>query len=134
MTVIVQRFDEDNPLTYEALNANLQALVSAINAIAGDDVLQLGVVVDDSPQYMPKTGGTFTGQIVAPSMLIGSDAVVTRATTAEAALRGVVLAAAALADFAGTFSSPPTQAECNALKTAHNTLLARLRASGALLT
>lgn len=132
MTVTVHRFGVDDPFSLDKLNDVHQALVSAINALAGDDVLQLGVPVDSSPQYMPKTGGEFLGQIKAPSILIGVNAVVTRADTATTALAGVVKAATAVADIATAISNPPTQAEVTAIKNSVNSLLAALRVAGSL--
>lgn len=130
MTVIVNRFDDTNPLNTNGVNENFQALIAAINALAGSNVVQLGVVVDDSPLYMPKTGGTFIGQIAAPSVLIAGELALTRADVATTVLEGVVKAAAILADISTSVSSPPTQAEVLAIKTGLNTLLANLRAAG----
>lgn len=130
MTVILNRFDDTNPLNTDGVNENFQALVAAINALGGSNLLQLGVVTDDSPQYMPKTGGTFIGQITAPSIMIGASPAVSRADLATTVVAGVVKQAAILADFATSISNPPTQAEVNALKAHLNTLLANLRAAG----
>ncbi|MEQ8231216.1 MAG: hypothetical protein RLW61_14435 [Gammaproteobacteria bacterium] len=128
-TVVLNRFDEDNPLDYDKLNANMQSIVAAINALAGDDVLQLGVVVDDSPQYMPKAGGTFLGQVAAPSLLVDSSPVVTQATAATAAVRGAVKRAANVAALAQSISNPPTQAQVTAIQTALNDILTAIKAA-----
>lgn len=130
MTVLIQRFDDENPVNTDAINANNQALVAAINALAGSNVLQMSAVVDDSDVYMPKTGGTFSGQVAMPSALVGGQPVLTRADVATTGLAGVVLKAVALADIATGVSNPPTQAEVLSIKTAHNQLLANLRAAG----
>ncbi len=127
MTIVVNRFDEDNPFELDKLNDNFQLLIAAINTLAGDDVLSLGAVVDASPQYMPKTGGTFLGQVVAPSLIVDGAAVVTTATAATTAVRGAVKMALAVADLAGSISNPPTQAEVTAIRDKVNALLAALR-------
>lgn len=132
MTVIVNRFDENNPFELDKLNQNFQALIAAVNALAGDDVLSLGVVTDDSPQYMPKTGGTFLGHVTAPSLEVGGAAVVTTASAASSATRGAVLRALAVASLAGGISNPPTQAEVAAIYNGVNALLVALRNAGVL--
>lgn len=134
MTVIVTRFDENNPVTHELINGNFQALIAAINAMAGSAVLQLGAITDDSPQYMPKAGGVFLGQISAPAMLVGASPVATEddlvaATTTD---YGFVKMAVALADVSTSISGTYVQAEVLALKTAINALLAKMRTAGQL--
>lgn len=130
MTVLLQRFDDENPLNTADINLNFQALVAAVNALTGSNTLQLTGVVDDSPLYMPKTGGTFLGQVAMPSALVAGQPVLTRSDVATTGLAGVVLKAAALADIATAISNPPTQAEVTAIKNAFNALLANLRAAG----
>ncbi len=132
MTVILQRFDDTNPLNTDAVNANFQALVAVVNALAGSNALQLGVVVDDSPQYMPKTGGTFMGQIDAPSILLDGVPVIKQDDYATTLLRGLVMKAAAVADISTSISNPPTQAEVTALKNKVNELLASMRVAAQL--
>lgn len=132
MTVVVNRFDEDNPFELDKLNENFQALIAAINALAADDVLSLGVIVDSSPQYMPKTGGTFTGQVAMPSAIVGGAPAVTTATAATSATRGAVRMALAVADLAAAISNPPTQAEVTAIRDKVNALMASLRVAGVL--
>lgn len=129
MPVILNRFDEDNPLTLEAVNANFQALVAVVNSLAGENAVQLGVLLDDSPQYMPKAGGTFLGQVVAPSILIGTAPVVTTATAATAAVRGAVKQASALAAMATAIGNPPTQSQVTELRDLLNSLIAALKAA-----
>lgn len=133
-TVVLNRFDEDNPLDYDKLNANMQAIVAAINALAGDDVLQLGVVVDDSPQYMPKAGGTFLGQVAAPSMLVDSSPVVTQATVATAGARGSVKQAAAVAALTQSISASPTQGQVQNIQTALNAVITAMKAADQMVT
>lgn len=141
MTVIINRFDEDNPVTFAALNENFQAIVSAINAMAGSNVLQLGALADDSPQYMPKAGGVFAGQISAPAILVGADPVVTDSEItdvvrdtdhATTVAYGLVKQLATLADVSTSISGTYQQAEVTALKTAINALLAAMRTAGVL--
>lgn len=132
MTVMLQRFDDTNPLNLTDINANFQALVAAVNTLAGSNVLQLSAVVDDSPEYMPKTGGTFSGQIAAPSILLAGQPVVKQSDYATTVLRGLVMKANAVADIASAISSPPTQAEVTAIKTTVNALLASMRAAAQL--
>lgn len=134
MPVILHRFDEDNPLELAKVNANFQALVAAINALAGENAVQLGVVIDDSPQYMPKTGGTFLGQVAAPALLVNGAAVVTTATAATGSVRGAVKQAATLAAMATAISNPPTQAQVTELRDLANTIIARLKAAEAMAT
>lgn len=133
-TVVLNRFDEDNPLDYDKLNANMQAIVAAINLLAGDDVLQLGVVVDDSPQYMPKAGGTFLGQVAAPSMLVDSSPVVTQATVATAGARGSVKQAAAVAALTQSISASPTQGQVQNIQTALNAVITAMKAADQMVT
>jgi hypothetical protein len=132
MTVIVNRFDEGNPFELDKLNDNFQLLIAAINALAGDDVLSLGALVDTSPQYMPKTGGTFVGAVAMPSATVGGAAVVTTAIAATTATRGAVKMALAVANLAGSITNPPTQAEVTAIFNKVNALLAELRTAGLL--
>ena len=132
MTVILERFDDNNPVNTPAINANFQAIVAAVNALAGSNVLQLGVLVDDSPLYMPKTGGAFSGQISAPSMVLNGNAVVARGDLASTGLAGLVKAAAAVADLAGTPGVTYQQLEIIGIYAKINALLAALRTAGSL--
>ena len=111
--------------------------MAAINALAAEPLLQLGVTPGVSAGYMPVTGGTFQGQITAPSILVGPVAgpqydVVTTNSAATTAAKGIVKMAAAVADLAQAISNPPTQAEVTAIQNKINALLAALRTAGEL--
>jgi len=91
------------PFELSALDANFAALVAAINALAAEPLLQLGVTPGVAAGFMPVTGGAFVGQITAPSMLIGPVAgpqvdVLTRNDIATTGLAGVVKKALANVD------------------------------------
>lgn len=102
--VIVQKFGpEDASFSLDALNQNFAAMVAAINALAAETVLQLGVTPGNLSGYLPITGGTLAGQLTAPSMLVGPVGgtqypVVTTNDAATAGVRGVVKQAAANVD------------------------------------
>lgn len=138
--VIVPVFGpQGEPFSLDSLNSALSAIVAAVNALAAEPVLQLGVIPGNQPQYMPITGGSFAGGISAPSVLIGpvggtQHPAVTRNDAATAAARGVVLLAAAVADLTQAISNPPTQAEVQAISDTVDALLAALRAAGSLAT
>ena len=91
------------PFQLSLLDANFAALVAAINALAAEPLLQLGVTPGVAAGFMPVTGGAFVGQITAPSMLIGPVEgpqvdVLTRADLATTGLAGVVKKAIANVD------------------------------------
>ncbi len=102
--VIVQKFGtEDAEFSLQALNQNFAALVAAINALAADTVLQLGVTPGNLNGYLPITGGTVLGQITAPSVLVGPVGgaqypVLTTNDAATTGARGPVKQAAANVD------------------------------------
>jgi len=102
--VIVQRFGpEDASFSLDALNQNFAAVVAAVNALAADTLLQLGVTPGNLNGYLPITGGSLAGQVTAPSVLIGPVAgpqypAVTTNDAATAGVRGVVKQAAANVD------------------------------------
>jgi hypothetical protein len=134
MTMVVNRFDAGNPFELDKLNENFQLLIAAINALAADDVLSLGVLVDASPQYMAKTGGAFLGQITAPSCAVGGSPVVTQGTLAATAVAGAVKKALAVADLVTAIGNPPTQAQVTEIRDKINALMASLRAAGLVAT
>lgn len=70
--VLIFQFGEDEAFTLAKLNVNFQALVSAINALAAEQVLQFGPA-SASAQYLGIGGGTLLGQLAAPSILVGPD-------------------------------------------------------------
>lgn len=70
--VIVLTFGPNGqPFSIDGMNDNFAAIVAAINALAAEPLLQLGVTPGNLSGYMPITGGSFQGQITAPSVLIG---------------------------------------------------------------
>jgi len=136
MSVVLTRFTKSNPVTLKGINDNFAALVAAVNAMAGEEVVQMGAVAGiDDGGYVPKTGGRFFGQVSAPSLVLGPDAgpvysAVTTDDAASEALAGVVKMAAAVADLSQSITNPPTQAEVTAIQNKVNALLAALRAAG----
>lgn len=139
--VIVHSFTAPGgqPFSLVALDATIAAIVAAINALAAEPLLQLGVTPGVSAGYMPVTGGTFQGQITAPSILVGpvagpQYAVVTTNDAATTALRGAVKMAAAVVNLTQAISNPPTQAEVTAIQNKINEFIAALRVSGSLTT
>lgn len=124
------------PFSLANLDANFAVFVAAINGLAAEPLLQLGVTPGVYSGYMPVTGGTFQGQITAPSVLMGpvggtQHEVVTKNSFATTAAAGIVKQMAAIADISTSISNPPTQAEVTAIKDKVNALLAAAR--GALL-
>lgn len=138
--VTINRFDENNPLTREKINENFQALIALVNTLAGEEIVQFtNAAGNDGSQYVPKTGGAFFGQITAPSILIGPTSgtkynAVTTNDMAATGQAGVVKQAAALADLTQSITSPPTQAEVQAIQGKVNALLAAMRTAGMLAT
>ncbi len=120
------------PFSLANLDANFAVFVAAINGLAAEPLLQLGVTPGVYSGYMPVTGGTFQGQITAPSVLMGpvggtQHEVVTKNSFATTAAAGIVKQMAAIADISTSISNPPTQAEVTAIKDKVNALLAAAR-------
>ena len=129
------------PETTRALSSAISVLRSGKIAIiptetfyglAAEQLLQLGVTPGVYSGYMPVTGGTFQGQITAPSVLMGPVGgtqyeVVTKNSFATTAAAGIVKQMAAIADISTSISNPPTQAEVTAIKDKVNALLAAAR-------
>ena len=120
------------PFSLANLDANFAVFVAAINGLAAEPLLQLGVTPGVYSGYMPVTGGTFQGQITAPSVLMGPVGgtqyeVVTKNSFATTAAAGIVKQMAAIADISTSISNPPTQAEVTAIKDKVNALLAAAR-------
>ena len=125
------------PFSLGSLDANFAALVSAINGLAAEPLLQLGVSPGVFSGYLPISGGALYGSLSAPSILVGPVGgpfadVITKNDAATTALKGIVKMALAVADISTSISNPPTQAEVTAIKTTVNALLAALRAAGEL--
>lgn len=98
------------PFSLNGLDANFAALVAAINALAAEPLLQFGVTPGAASGFMPVTGGSFAGQITAPSVLIGPVAgpqypAVTTNDLATTGAAGVVKKAAANTDAAASVVS-----------------------------
>ena len=120
------------PFSLANLDANFAVFVAAINGLAAEQLLQLGVTPGVYSGYMPVTDGTFQGQITAPSVLMGPVGgtqyeVVTKNSFATTAAAGIVKQMAAIADISTSISNPPTQAEVTAIKDKVNALLAAAR-------
>lgn len=70
--VIVLTFGPNGqPFSLDGMNDNNAAIVAAINALAAEPLLQLGVTPGNLSGYLPITGGSLLGQITAPSVLVG---------------------------------------------------------------
>lgn len=152
--VIVLTFGPNGqPFSLEAINDNFAALVAAINALAAEPLLQLGVTPGNLSGYLPITGGSLQGQITAPSVLIGPVAgpqypALTTNDAATTGGRGAVKQAVANADVAGAVPAGGTGtaaggwdnatnrdiaiATITELKTRINALQAALRTAGVL--
>lgn len=133
MPLVIAEFDEnENPFSVEKLNDILKALAGTINSLAGETLVQFSPTnPDDGTGYAQLAGATFLGQISAPSILIGPadgqkyDAVSMNDQATPAKL-GIVKQAANVAQLAQAITSPPTQAEVEAIQTALNDLLTAL--------
>ena len=141
----------------EDIDYNLRALAYALANISPEQIsagaIGAGAI---NGEVMPRSGGAFSGDVQAPNLDVtqaltaSSAAVDGELSAASAEISGTLVAgsvdaesltksgdpvpvqAVALADLGGAISNPPTQAEVTAIRDGHNTLLARLRASGAL--
>lgn len=99
------RFSATEPFTLEKLNSNFEQMVAAINALSADQLLTLGTPAG-ALEYVPVTGGSFAGQIAAPSVVVGppgaAQPVVTLGDVADETDLGIVKRAAAQADAASS--------------------------------
>lgn len=124
MSTVLIKFDDKN-LTPANVNANLEALAAAVNALNGEVVMTVGAVEPGgSHDYVPKTGGNFLGAITAPSMLVGASTgpqqpVVTKGD-----------ATSAVANLAQTIAASYSQAQVQAISTKLDELLGKLRTAG----
>lgn len=135
-TVIFQ-FSDDEPFTLVKLNANFENIVAAINALAADQMLQLGAVPGGAGNYVPVSGGQFYGQVGVPSLLIGPPTgpaylAVSMGDQATTTSFGVVRQAAASANVAGAPGASYVQAEVQAILTELRDLKDKLRTAGVL--
>jgi hypothetical protein len=106
-----------------------------VNALAADQMLQLGAVPGGVGTWVPVTGGQFYGQIAAPSVLIGpvdgtTYQAVSRGDVASVSTAGVVKQAAASADAATAVGTSYAQAEVQAILDELRDLKAKLRTAG----
>lgn len=135
--VILDEFNITNQFSLPKLNSNFQKLVGTINSLAAETLVQLGTSPGGDPSYMPITGGSFYGQITAPSMLVGPVSggtqypVVTTNDAATSGTPGAVKQAAAVADLGQTIAGPSI-AEVQAISDKVDALLAALRTAGVL--
>ncbi len=124
--VIVQRFGpEDASFSLDALNQNFAAVAAAVNALAADTLLQLGVTPGNLNGYLPITGGSLAGQVTAPSVLVGPVGgtqypVVTTNDAATTGGRGAVKQAVANVDVAGAVPAGGTGTAAGGWDTAAN--------------
>ena len=136
------RFSDGEPFTLEKLNANFEQMLGAINAMAGQQLLTLGTP-PGAVDYVPVTGGSFAGQIAAPSMVVGAPGdqqpVVTLADLASTTDPGVAKQTAAQTDAAAstvavaaadaaTQTAAYVQADVQSIATLSNELKADLTA------
>lgn len=70
--VILQAFDESNPPTVAQINTYFSTLAAAINALAGEPVIEWGAAAPTSGVFAPIAGADFIGPISAPSIKSGS--------------------------------------------------------------
>jgi len=137
-TVIFQ-FGDAEPFTLVKLNANFANMAAAVNALAADQMLQVGGAPGGAGTWVPVTGGQFYGQIAAPSILIGPvggtqyPALTTNDLATTSAV-GVVKKAAASADAAAAPGAGYVQAEVQAILTELRDLKTKLRTAGVLAT
>jgi len=68
----LQAFSEDNPATVDKVNHYFSSIIAAVNALAGEPILQWTTAAPSSGVYMPVGGGDFTGPIT-----VGGNPVVT---------------------------------------------------------
>lgn len=132
--LFIERFT-DNNMTPAKINAAFAAIMSLVNGAAGEVLAQFsGQAGTGGENYLPISGGDLLGQLTAPSLEVGvglnKHPVVTTNDAAQAAVRGVVLKAAAVVDLAQAISNPPTQAEVTAIQNKVNALLVALRNAG----
>ncbi len=137
-TVIFQ-FGDTEPFTLVKLNANFANMAAAVNALAADQMLQVGGAPGGPGTWVPVTGGQFYGQIGAPSVLIGpvggtQYSALTTGDLATTAAVGVVKKAAASADAAGAAGATYVQAQAQAVLDELRDLKAKLRTAGVLTT
>jgi len=137
-TVIFQ-FGDTEPFTLVKLNANFANMAAAVNALAADQMLQVGAAAGGAGTWVPVTGGQFYGQIAAPSMVLGpvggaTHPAVSTGDLATTSAVGVVKKAAASADTAGAPSAGYVQAEVQAILDELRDLKAKLRTAGVLAT
>lgn len=137
-TVIFQ-FGDGEPFTLDKLNANFANMAGAVNALAADQMLQVGAVAGGAGTWVPVTGGQFYGQIGVPSLVIGpvdgtQYAAVTTNDLATTTTAGLVKKAAASADTAAAVGASYSQAEVQAILTELRDLKAKLRTAGVVVT
>ena len=137
-TVIFQ-FGDAEPFTLDKLNANFANMAGAVNALAADQMLQVGAVPGGGATWVPATGGQFYGQVGVPSLVIGPPGgltylAVSRGDLATTTDVGVVKQAAASANAAAAVGASYSQAEVQAVLDELRDLKAKLRTAGVLAT
>ena len=134
-SVSLPDFSDPADITPEQLNEVFQGLVAAVNSLAGSEIITYGTPVNPDPTYVPRAGGRFDGEVIAPSILIGASGqplhpVVTTKDKASTNAEGITRIASEVANVSESVSSPPTQAEVEVIAQKVNELLAALRAAG----
>lgn len=137
-TVIFQ-FGDAEPFTLDKLNANFANMAGAVNALAADQMLQVGAVPGGGATWVPTTGGQFYGQVGVPSLVIGPPGgltylAVSRGDLATPTDVGVVKQAAASANAAGAAGASYSQTQVQAVLDELRDLKAKLRTAGVLAT
>ncbi|MDH5548072.1 MAG: hypothetical protein OEZ43_21040 [Gammaproteobacteria bacterium] len=73
MPITIDYFDETNPISTAKVNANFQKIADYINSVVGSQVIDFSPVPSgDGSGHVSKAGDTMLGQLVVPSLVIGS--------------------------------------------------------------
>jgi hypothetical protein len=70
--VILQAFDENNPPTVAQVNSYFATIAAAVNALAGEPVIEWSTAAPSSGVYAEIAGADFIGPISAPQITAGS--------------------------------------------------------------
>lgn len=123
VNIILQSADSE--FDTDVFNANLRKLAAAINHLAGATVISFNSLpTDETSGFVPATGGTMSGALLAPQVLIGNSSSSSPALTSESvatiSVRGVVKQGVHVA----------TPSETVTAEVALTSLIASLRAAG----
>lgn len=65
--VILQAFDEGNPPTVAQINSYFRTLANAVNALAGETIIEWSSATPEASEFLPTAGGSMSG----PLFLVG---------------------------------------------------------------